>query len=189
MSTDSLQECAFSLCHVTSRGTHCARRALFPDHSPTNDLDVSRSESNVVVQQPKDKLDVDNLLVHQTFVETLAVMMTCSSPTNIRVLSPPLEYIYHAHTIIKHVLPAPLLEDSTFSGVSLKTQLVLTIAGIVRPSHRFICLEDPRSPDLIIASCNDYHQSPDLITAPAVAREHSVCGRPLGQPQRCSTLL
>ena len=106
MSTDSLQECAFSLCHVTSRGTHCARRALFPDHSPTNDLDVSCSASNVV-QQPKDKFDVDNLLVHQTFVETLAVMMTCSSPTNIRVLSPPLQYIYHAHTIIMHVLLAP----------------------------------------------------------------------------------
>ena len=26
-----------------------------------------------VVQQPKDKLDVDNLLVHQTFVATLTV--------------------------------------------------------------------------------------------------------------------
>ena len=40
-------------------------------------------------------------------------------------------------TIIKHVLPAPLLETSTFSGVSLnslKILLVLSHRRILRPS-------------------------------------------------------
>ena len=56
-------------------------------------------------------------------------------------------------TIIKHILPAPLLETSTFGGVSLKTLLVLPHRRILRPSLS-AAWRISGSPNLIIASRN-----------------------------------
>ena len=58
---------------------------------------------------------------------------------------------------IKHVLPARLLETSTFSGVSLKTLLVLTHRGILRPSHS-AAWRISGSPNLIIGSRSGLRQ-------------------------------
>ena len=56
-------------------------------------------------------------------------------------------------TNIKHVLPALLLETSTFSAVSLKTLLVLIHRRILRPS-RSAAWRISGSPNLITASRN-----------------------------------
>ena len=56
-------------------------------------------------------------------------------------------------TNIKHVLPARLLETSTFSGVSLKTLLVLTHRRILRPSYS-AAWRISGSPNLVIAARN-----------------------------------
>ena len=92
-------------------------------------------------------------------------------------------------TNIKHVLPAPLLETSTFSGVSLnslKTLLVFSHRRVLRPSPQ-LAWRIGGSPNLIIASCNSLRQSSrPHHCLPQWFRGRSVCGRPPGQPQRCS---
>ena len=73
----------------------------------------------------------------------------------------PCNHMMWDQTIIKHVLPAPLLETSTFSGVSLnslKTLLVLSHRRILRPSLQ-LAWRISGSPNLIIASRNVLRQS------------------------------
>ena len=84
-------------------------------------------------------------------------------------------------TNIKHVLPAPLLETSTFSGVSLnslKTLLVLSDRRILRPSPQ-LAWRIGGSPNLIIASCNGLRQSsrPHHCLPQWFASNQSVGGR------------
>ena len=64
--------------------------------------------------------------------------------------------------------------DIDFSDVSLKTLLVLVLRSIFHPSHT--CLMDSSV-------------LPTSSLPPATACEQSVCGRPPGQPQRCSALI
>ena len=91
-------------------------------------------------------------------------------------------------TNIMHVLPAPLLERSTFSGVSLKTLLVL--------SHRLhlpskSCAPAWRIKGLLTSSLRPamaFDSLPDLIIASRNGSRATVCGRPPRQPQHCSAL-
>ena len=76
--------------------------------------------------------------------------------------------------------PHHQLETSTFSGVSLKTLLVLIHRRILRPSHS-AAWRISGSPKLIIASRNGLRRPSSL--RPATAREQYSVGRRFGQPQ------
>ena len=64
--------------------------------------------------------------------------------------------------------------DIDFSDVPLKTLLVLVLRSIFHPSH--------------VQLLGGFIGLPTSSLHPATACEQSVCGRPPGQPQRCSAL-
>ena len=76
--------------------------------------------------------------------------------------------------------------DIDFSDVSLKTLLVLVLRSIFHPSHVHLL------GGFIAHHCVPQWLStvfPTSSLPPATFWEQSVCGRPPGQPQRCSALI
>ena len=98
-----------------------------------------------------------------------------------------MHYTHHLtreQTIIKHVLPAHLLETSTFSGVSLnslKTQLVLSRRRVLTLLGGSAVL--PTSSSLPAMACVSLR---DLIIACCNGSQATECGRPSWQSQRRS---
>ena len=82
------------------------------------------------------------------------------------------------HTIIKHVLPAPLLETSIFSGVSLKTLHVLIHRRIFRPSHLQLLGGSAVLPTSSLHPAMACVSSTDLIVASCNGSRAVECGRP-----------
>ena len=90
------------------------------------------------------------------------------------------------HTIIKHVLPAPLLETSTFSGVSLKTLLFLIHRRIFRPSHLQLLGGSAVLPT------SSLHPAMACVSSPDPHRcvlQRLVSNRECGQPSWATTAL
>ena len=93
-------------------------------------------------------------------------------------------HLTREQTIIKYVLPAHLLETSTFSGVSfnsLKTQIVLSHRRVLTLLGGSAVL--PTSSSLPAMACVTLR---DLIVASCNGSQATECGRPSWQPQRRS---
>ena len=108
----------------------CVLRVLSsPDTITTIALYVSDSAGNVLSTNPERNLALNNVRTQQTFAAKVTVCRhVVSQQTLVSGLDHCSMLIIHREitTNIKHLLPAPLLETSTFSGVSLKTLLVLS---------------------------------------------------------------
>ena len=121
-----------SVCAVSHSVISCVLRVLrSPEHTiTTNALYVSDSAGNVSSNNPKEKsLGLEQRSGATDFRSKGHRVSTCSfQETFVTGLDHCRVLIIHRGIIIniKHVLPAPLLETSTFSGVSLKTLLVLS---------------------------------------------------------------
>ena len=167
-------ENALSLCSVTSPDT---QRAPFPNHTTTKALDVSPSTGNVL-SNTRRNLAGTTLPRKKPHSNSYRVT-TCSLQADIRVRSRPLlctrctTWDHNKHQACSS-RTAP--RDIDFSDVSSKTLLVLVLRCIFHPSHvhllgGFI--------GLLTSS---------LPPAMAVDSLPDLCGRPPGQPQRCSAI-
>ena len=149
------------------------------DQIPTNALEVSCSASNVLTDTWRNLAGTTllrNRLPVRTFVSLGIDHCIVLTVRHRNIQSPGMFF------------PHPLLETSTFSGVSLKTLLVLTHRRILRPSHsaawRISGFSEP------------HHCVPQWLTSiflisslrPATAREQQSVGGRFGQPQQCSAL-
>ena len=118
------REYALSLCGVTFRDTLCAPRASFPRTYHHNQRVVClRLCRQRVKHQPTEKLVFEQRSGAKDFRSKSYRVSTCSFQ---QTFVPVLTIAAYSSYNIKQVLPAPFLETSTFSGVSLMTLLVLS---------------------------------------------------------------
>ena len=147
------KSCEYALrpCSVSFRG---ARRAPFPrpyHNRRVGCLMLCRQRVNRLEQHFR----VTGHGSRGYRVTTCRLWLTCVSGLDqYNVLISPCEIT----TNMKHVPPAPLLGKSTFSGVSLKTLLVLSHRRILRPS-RSAAWRISGSPNLVIASRSGLRRS------------------------------